>query len=321
MSKDCLNDEDLISMDSLSKDIVKFEVTEENGKKKYNCFNRDSFIKYINSERSKGIKLKNIKNPYTNKPFGEKFIKDNIPKNKLQSSPSNRESREEDELIDERFLRIRNYYDEYINETRNSNRENLLNLIKRAVKREINYLFNNFREHRQQMSWGLFILTDDTFPRLTITDINNNDMTAIYIENGKSYFYTIINEISERHNTRFGGKNNTKRKNKKNRRKTMKRGGGGDDDLDTVAGTLSIEKVKPGRSIFSLSRKNLRNFMKEVSKSRKSLPRQEINIILEESHNSTRKNKKANKKGRNVKISEKDNKIQMIETRKEMKEK
>ena len=219
MSKDCLNDEDIITMDSLSKDIVKFEVTEENGKKKYNCFNRDSFIKYIKSERSKRIKLKNIKNPFTNQPFGEKFIKDNISENELPSSPLNRESQEEDELIDERFVRIRNYYEDYINESRGSNNEGTLNIIKRSVKREINYLFNNFRQHRQQMSWELFILTDDTFPRLNLTDINNHDMTSIYIENGKSYFYSIINEISERHNTRLGGKR------RKNRRKTMKRGG------------------------------------------------------------------------------------------------
>ena len=61
--------------------------------------------------------------------------------------------------------------------------------------------------------------------------------------------------------------------------------------------------------------------MKEVSKSRKSLPKKQIDIILEESHNTTRKNKRANKKGQNVKISEQDNKIQMIETRKELKEK
>ena len=33
MSKDCLNDEDLISMEPLKKDIVKFEVIEKNGKK------------------------------------------------------------------------------------------------------------------------------------------------------------------------------------------------------------------------------------------------------------------------------------------------
>ena len=223
MSKDCLNDEDIITMDSLSKDIVKFEVTQENGKKKYNCFNRDSFIKYIKSERSKRIKLKNIKNPFTNQPFGEKFIKDNISENELPSSPLNRESQEEDELIDERFVRIRNYYEDYINESRGSNNEGTLNIIKRSVKREINYLFNNFRQHRQQMSWELFILTDDTFPRLNLTDINNHDMTSIYIENGKSYFYSIINEISERHNTQSGGKNNTKRRNKKNRRKTMKK--------------------------------------------------------------------------------------------------
>ena len=98
----------------------------------------------------------------------------------------------------------------------------------------------------------------------------------------------------------------------------MKRGGGGDDDLDSIAGTLSIKRIKPGKGIFSLNRKDLRKFMKEVSKSRKSLPKQEINIILEESHNTTRKNKTANKKGRNVNISEQDNKIQMIETRKEM---
>ena len=321
MSKDCLNDEDIITMDSLSEDIVKFEVTEENGKKKYNCFNRDSFIKYIKSERSKRIKLKNIKNPFTNQPFGEKFIKDNISENELPSSPLNRESQEEDELIDERFVRIRNYYEDYINESRGSNNEGTLNIIKRSVKREINYLFNNFRQHRQQMSWELFILTDDTFPRLNLTDINNHDMTSIYIENGKSYFYSIINEISERHNTQLGGKNNTKRRNKKNRRKTMKRGGGGDDDLDSIAGTLSIKRIKPGKGIFSLNRKDLRKFMKEVSKSRKSLPKQEINIILEESHNTTRKNKTANKKGRNVNISEQNNKIQMIETRKEMQEK
>lgn len=263
MSKDCLNDEDLITMDSLSEDIVKFEVTQENGKKKYNCFNRDSFIKYIKSERNKRIKLKNIKNPFTNQPFGEKFIKDNIPENELPSSPSNEESQEEDELIDERFVRIRNYYEDYINESRGSNNEGTLNIIKRAVKREIVYLFNNFRQHRQQMSWGLFILTDDTFPRLTIPEEGSVDMVSIYIENGKSYFYTIINEISERYNTRLGGKN------KKNRRKTMEK----------------------------------------VSKSRKSLPKQEINIILEESHNTTKKNKKVNKKGRNVKISEQNNKI------------
>ena len=47
---------------------------------------------------------------------------------------------EEDELIDERFVRIRNYYEDYINESRGSNNEGTLNIIKRAVKREINYL-------------------------------------------------------------------------------------------------------------------------------------------------------------------------------------
>lgn len=225
MSKDCINDEDIITMDTLSEDIVKFEVIEKNGKKKYNCFNRDSFIDYIKSERNKGKRLENIKNPYTNKPFGKKFIKDNIPENELPSSPSNRESQEEDELIDERFVRIRNYYDQYINETRNSMRRDIINSIKSNVKREIVYLFNNFRQHRQQMSWGLFILTDDTFPRLTIPEEGSVDMISIYIENGKSYFYSIINEISERHNTRLGGKNKLRKskKFKKNKKKSITR--------------------------------------------------------------------------------------------------
>jgi hypothetical protein len=230
MSKDCINHEDIITMEPLLKDIVKFEVTQENGKKKYNCFNRDSFISYIKSELNKGKILEDIKNPYTNKPFTEKFIRENIPENELPSSPSNGESQEEDELIDERFVRIRNYYEDYINEIRNSmrrgsNNEGTLNIIKRAVKREIVYLFINFRQHRQQMSWGLFILTDDTFPRLSIPQEGSVDMTAIYIENGKSYFYTIINEISERYNRRSGGKRKLRKskKSKKNKKKSITR--------------------------------------------------------------------------------------------------
>ena len=147
----------------------------------------------------------------------------------------------------------------------------------------------------------------------------------IGFQHGFGDLYTPVYELSD--DPLLGGKNkttrkikkrNVNRKIKKNRRKTMKRGGGGDDDLDSIAGTLSIKRIKPGKGIFSLNRKDLRKFMKEVSKSRKSLPKQEINIILEESHNTTRKNKTANKKGRNVNISEQNNKIQMIETRKEM---
>jgi len=151
-----------------------------------------------------------------------------------------------------------------------------------------------------------------TLVTLGVTDKERQEDLIIALQKDSSLNGSIINPFT------LGGK--TKKMLGKKRKKTMKRGGGG-DELDSVATTLSKKRIKPNKGIFSLTRKELRNFMKEVSKSRKSLPKKQIDIILEESHNTTRKNKRANKKGQNVKISEQDNKIQMIETRKELKEK
>ena len=79
---DCINNEDPVTLEEINDipvdNLIKFKVREPITKIN-NCYDKESIKRHIESSRSRGISLNNIKDPLSNKVLGEEFIRTNFP--------------------------------------------------------------------------------------------------------------------------------------------------------------------------------------------------------------------------------------------------